>query len=89
MSGFQIQEREAVKAGIVSPNVYGEKRQLSPQARLSEAEGLARSIKLDIAFSESVNIKDIRAGSYFGEGYIDKLRTQITRVCITKQQKQT
>ena len=77
MSGFQIQEREAVKAGIVSPNVYGEKRQLSPQARLSEAEGLARSIKLDIAFSESVNIKDIRAGSYFGEGYIDKLRTQI------------
>lgn len=46
---------------------------LSPEARLAEAEGLARAIDLDIVHSGFVRIPRPRAGTLFGSGKVEEL----------------
>ena len=63
---------------MVFPNIWESAVKLSPEARLSEAVGLAHAINLNVCHAEIVRIKEIKAGSFFGQGYIDKLRQLIT-----------
>ena len=79
MSNFQIEEKKAAKAYIVFPNITNSEQNLSPEARLEEAVGLARAISLDIAGAEIVKLREIKSGAYFGQGYIDKLAEKFSQ----------
>ena len=71
------QTHNNIKTGVVFPNISGSKIQLSPEARLEEACGLALAINLDVVFSDIVNLKEIKPSSFLGGGYIDKLQSII------------
>jgi GTPase len=45
----------------------------SPEARLSEAEGLAEAIELDVAASQIVPVAQIHPASFLGKGKVDEL----------------
>ena len=79
MSNFQIEEKRAARAYIVFPNITNSEQNLSPEARLEEAVGLARAISLDIAGAEIVKLREIKSGAYFGQGYIDKLAEKFSQ----------
>ena len=79
MSNFQIEEKKAAKAYIVFPNITNSEQNLSPEARLEEAVGLARAISLDITGAEIVKLREIKSGAYFGQGYIDKLAEKFSQ----------
>ena len=64
-----------MKAGIVFPNLSDATTSLSPKARLEEALGLANAIDLEVIHSEIVNLKEIKPATYFGKGYLAKLKT--------------
>lgn len=49
----------------------------SPDALLTEAVGLARSIDLDIVFSEIVNIAKFKAATLFGSGQVQEIGQRI------------
>ena len=56
--------------------------QLSPEARLNEACGLALAIDLDVVFSEIVNLREIKPSSFLGGGYIEKLQSIVNEQSI-------
>ena len=53
------------------------KRVVSEQNRLDEAVGLACAIDLNVAYSETLNLKAIKPATYFSKGYIEKLKPVI------------
>ena len=57
--------------GRAAPDVAASSR--AGEARLSEAEGLARAISLEIAGSGLVTLKTVQPGTLFGKGKIDEI----------------
>lgn len=79
MNNFQIEKKQQTKAFVVYPNVLKQATQYAPESRLAEAVGLGKAINLDIIGSEVVNLKEIKAGNYFGEGYIEKIQNYLQK----------
>lgn len=73
MTEFQINEKRQTRACVIFPNILNSKVQLSPEARLEEAVGLAVAINLNVVHSEPIKLKEIKPGAFFGQGYIDRL----------------
>jgi len=57
--------------------VVNVKRFVSEQNRLEEAIGLACAIDLNVVYSETINLKNIKPSTYFSKGYIEKLESII------------
>ena len=49
----------------------------APQARLDEADGLARAIDLDIVAGELVMLSQVRPATYLGKGKVDEIAARI------------
>ncbi|WP_439534612.1 GTPase HflX [Polymorphobacter sp.] len=49
----------------------------APEARLTEAEGLARAIRLEVVHSEIVRLRTASAGHLFGKGQIERLAAAV------------
>jgi GTP-binding protein HflX len=49
----------------------------APEARLAEAEGLARAIRLEVVHSEIVRLRAASAGHLFGKGQIERLAAAV------------
>jgi GTP-binding protein HflX len=49
----------------------------SPEARLAEAEGLARAIALDVVHSEVIKLRKASASTLFGKGQIERLAAAV------------
>ncbi len=49
----------------------------SPEARLAEAEGLARAIALDVVHSEVIKLRAASASTLFGKGQIERLAAAV------------
>lgn len=49
----------------------------SPEARLAEAQGLARAILLDVVHGEVVRLRNANAGHLFGKGQIERLAAAV------------
>jgi GTP-binding protein HflX len=49
----------------------------SPEARVEEADGLARAIDLDVAASFAVTVPDPRPATLFGSGKVEELKQRI------------
>ena len=62
-----------VKAGVVFPEIYGQKTVLSAEARLEEASGLAQAINLDVVYREIVHVREVKPATLVGQGVIDRL----------------
>jgi GTP-binding protein HflX len=49
----------------------------APEARLAEAEGLARAISLDVVHSEVIKLRKASASTLFGKGQIERLAAAV------------
>lgn len=51
--------------------------QRTAESRKSEFEGLAQAIRLNIIFSDTVRLRDIRPATYLGGGYVETLAKRV------------
>lgn len=49
----------------------------APEARLAEAEGLARAIALDVVYSEIIKLRAASSSTLFGKGQIERLAAAV------------
>lgn len=77
MSFVEFCEKPSIKAGIVFPDILGQKISLSAEARLEEAEGLALAINLDVCYKEIAKIRNVKPATLVGQGVIDRLLKEI------------
>lgn len=75
---IEIQQNRQINAAVICPEVFGSPVSLSPESRLSEAEGLALAIKLNVVYKESLKIKEIKPSAYFSKGFWERLTPIIT-----------
>ncbi len=71
---IEINSNRKSRACVVYPCVSGKNAELSPEARLEEACGLALAINLEVTHREIVKIREIKPGTFFSRGILDKLR---------------
>ena len=67
----------SIKACVIFPDVMGKEISLSPEARLDEAIRLSQAIWLDVVYSEIVKLREIKPSIFFGNGFLERLQTQI------------
>lgn len=70
---FIDREEKPVRAGLVCPDVRGSTSAHSIEARQAEFEGLAGAIRLDIAFSEILKVREIKPATFIGGGHVETL----------------
>lgn len=75
---IEIQQNRLINAAVICTEVFGSPVSLSPESRLSEAEGLALAIKLNVVYKESLKIKEIKPSAYFSKGFLERLTPIIT-----------
>ena len=80
-SGFQLDAQTTsvgARAIVVGPYLteraaQGGSNLRAPQARLDEADGLARAIDLDVAASRLVMLSQVRPATYLGKGKVEEI----------------
>lgn len=73
MALIQVKNNPRIKALVVYPYVYERHAGIDKDNRLEEAIGLSLAIDLDVIYSEIVNIRDIKAGTFFSKGFLDRV----------------
>lgn len=74
---IEVQQNINVVSCIICPILIGQEKVLSEEDRLQETIGLALAINLDVCHSEIVRMREIRPATYFGKGFIEKLKSII------------
>lgn len=59
---------------MICPSVIGQEGSLSEENRLEEAVGLALAIKLEVLYSETLRMREIKPSTFFGKGFIEKMK---------------
>ena len=84
--GLDLEARAAAAAGaralVVGPYpnaraAQGDTNLRGPQARLEEAEGLARAIDLDIVATSLVLLAQVRPATYLGKGKVEEIASLV------------
>ncbi|KKB10318.1 GTPase HflX [Devosia chinhatensis] len=70
-------QEKPTRTGLVCPDVRGKLSSHDIDARQAEFEGLAGAIRLDIAFSEVVKVREIRPATYMGAGHVEALAERV------------
>lgn len=78
MPGFETHKNYRPKAAVVFPSLPTSLIQLSPEARLEEACGLALAINLDVVFADIVKLREVKPATFLGHGYLEKLQEIIS-----------
>ncbi len=76
-SAFIDRQEKPTRVGLVCPDVRGKFANHSLEARQAEFEGLAGAIRLDIAFSETVKVREIRPATFIGAGHVEQLAAKV------------
>ena len=63
------------RALVVCPDIRGRRQAEEPEVRLEEAKGLALAIGIVVADAFIVPVRDVRPGTLFGEGQIERIAT--------------
>ena len=71
---IEIDKNPQSRAGVVFPDVKGQKYATMPTYKLEEAVGLALAINLLVEYKEIISLRDVKAGTFFGQGVISKLK---------------
>lgn len=80
MSFIAAKYESKSKAAVVYPEITNRPLGISGESRLAEAVGLALAINLEIVYSEIIKIREIKPGAFFGQGVIDRLKTNLTEL---------
>ena len=72
LPGFETHKNYRQKAAVVFPSLPTSLIQLSPEARLEEACGLALAINL--VFADIVKLREVKPATFLGHGYLEKLQ---------------
>lgn len=78
MPFIEINSDKKACACVVYPDISGRNIELSPDARLEEACGLALAINLEIVHREIIKVREIKPGMFFSRGILDKLRSSLS-----------
>ena len=78
MPFIEINSDKKACACVVYPDISGRNIELSPDARLEEACGLALAINLEIVHREIIKVREIKPGMFFSRGILDKLRPSLS-----------
>ena len=71
---IEIQQNRKISACVICPSVIGQEGYLSEENRLEEAVGLALAIKLEVLYSETLRMREIKPSTFFGKGFIEKMK---------------
>jgi GTP-binding protein HflX len=71
---FIDRQEKPTRVALVCPDVRGKSSYHDLDARKAEFEGLAEAIKLEIAFSEVMKVREIRPATYLGAGHVETLK---------------
>lgn len=71
---IEIQQNRKISACVICPSVIGQEGSLSEENRLEEAVGLALAIKLEVLYSETLRMREIKPSIFFGKGFIEKMK---------------
>jgi GTP-binding protein HflX len=74
---FIDRQEKPTRVGLVCPDVRGKASRHDIDARQAEFEGLAAAIRLEIAFSEVVRVREIRPATYIGAGHVETLAERV------------
>jgi GTP-binding protein HflX len=74
---FIEREEQPTRAGLLVPEVRGRTGSRTAEARQEEFEGLAEAIKLEIAFSEIVRVREIKPATFIGGGLVETLAERV------------
>lgn len=77
MSFVEFNKGLKTKAGVLFPFMPSGISEISPEGRLDEAVRLAEAIYLDVVLRETVKLREIKPAAFFGQGYIENLKTVI------------
>lgn len=75
--GLVDQRAVPTRACLVIPDVRGHASLHGVEARRAEFEGLAEAIRLDIAFSEIVRIREVRPATFLGAGHVAEIARRV------------
>lgn len=78
MPFIEINSDKKACACVVYPDISGRNIELSQDARLEEACGLALAINLEIVHREIIKVREIKPGMFFSRGILDKLRPSLS-----------
>lgn len=78
MSGLDSLKHSLTKAGVIFPEVSSKLISLSAEARLEEAVRLAEAIRLEVVYREVVKLREVKPGTFFGQGFIQNLKNIIS-----------
>ena len=74
---FIDQREKPTRVGLVVPDVRAQPSRHSIAARQGEFEGLASAIAVDRVFTDVLKVRDIKPGTFLGQGQVDALRQQV------------
>lgn len=73
-----IDQREApTRVGLVVPDVRGLAYGHSIEARKAEFEGLASAIRVDIVFSDTFKVREIKPATFIGGGHVEEIKKRV------------
>ena len=78
MPFVEINSDKKICACVIYPDISGRNIELSADARLEEACGLALAINLEVVHREIVKVREIKPGMFFSRGILDKLRPALS-----------
>ena len=79
MPFVEINSDKKICACVIYPDISGRNIELSADARLEEACGLALAINLEVVHREIVKVREIKPGMFFSRGILDKLRPALSK----------
>jgi GTPase len=74
---FVDQREKPTRVGLICPDVRGQPARHSIEARQGEFEGLAKAIRVEVVFSEVVNVRDIRPATFLGSGTVEAIARKV------------
>ncbi len=74
---FIDRQEKPTRAGLICPDVRGQSSYHSIEARQAEFEGLAGAIRLDIAFSEVIRVREVKPSTFIGGGHVQELAARV------------
>src|SRR3569623_1502597 len=74
---FVDQRQQPTRVGVLCPDVRGHATRHSIGARKAEFEGLAEAIRVDIVFSDVVNVREIRPATFVGQGTLEGISKKV------------
>ena len=80
--GLIDQRAAPTRAGLVIPDVRGQANLHGVEARKAEFEGLAEAIRLEIAFSDIMKVREVRPATFLGAGHVAEITKRVKEMGV-------